>query len=326
MLGYLRLILSIIVMLSHADVRIYGLNPGVIAVVVFYMLAGMVVTHLWQDILPAGQGKLLRFYKDRLLRIMPLYLYAAGLTLVFLMLTSYGEPHYSALPLLNNLWVIPLNYYMYIDSTILSSPSWCLVPPAWSLGVELQAYLILPLVLISRSVRIILFITSFIVYSAANLAFIPTDYFGYRFLAGVFFIFIIGFYIKEAGLSKAKRAHILAIYLLISLNYLFFMYFDRFTHAYTQETMLGLLIGIPTLLFFSQVKRKIPFNSFAGSMSYGIFLMHFLVIWLLDFYSLAQKGTLMYWGLLAAITLFASCQGVYLVESKINRVRRLKQS
>jgi len=326
MLGYFRLILSIIVMLSHANVRINGLNPGVIAVVIFYMLAGMVVTHLWQDIIPAGKGRLLRFYKDRLLRIMPLYLYAVSLTLIFLLVTSYGAPHYSALPLLNNLLVIPLNYYMYADSAILSNPAWCLVPPAWSLGVELQAYLLLPLILISPPARTVLFIISFTIYSAANLAYLPTDYFGYRLLVGVFFIFIVGFYIKAASTSKAKRKQLLVGYLLISLNYLLLMYFDSFTHAYTQETMLGLVVGMPILWFCSQFKRKISYDSSAGSISYAVFLMHFLVIWVIDAYNLAPKETAIYWVLLVGITFFISCFGVYLIESKVNKARKLSKS
>ncbi len=312
-------------MLSHAGVRINGLNPGVIAVVIFYMLAGMVVTHLWQDILVGGKDKLLRFYQDRLLRIMPLYLYAAGLTLLFLLISDYGVPQYSKVALLNNLWVIPLNYYMYSDSTILTQPAWCLVPPAWSLGAELQAYLLLPIIISIKAVRVMTFITSFIIYSVANLAYIPTDFFGYRLLAGVLFIFIIGFYIKQACSAKSKRKLLLLIYLLIGMNYLLFMYFERFTHAYTQETLIGLLVGIPLILFFSQLKQKYPLNNVAGSISYGIFLMHFLVIWVLDAYSLAQKGSSVYWFLLFSLTMILAYIGVYLIESKVNKIRKNKR-
>ena len=49
MFGYIRFALAFLVMLSHIGVRVYGLNPGVMAVVIFYILAGYVVSHLFND-------------------------------------------------------------------------------------------------------------------------------------------------------------------------------------------------------------------------------------------------------------------------------------
>lgn len=52
MFGYLRFTLAFLVLLSHVGVTFYTLNPGVIAVVIFYILAGYVVSHLYKDIFP----------------------------------------------------------------------------------------------------------------------------------------------------------------------------------------------------------------------------------------------------------------------------------
>ena len=212
MFGYLRFILSFLVLLSHVDVRFYGLNPGVFAVVIFYILAGYVVAHLWEDIIPNGpndqdsKDRLYRFYKDRALRILPLYIYAAFLTILFLLITGYANPQFSIIKLVNNFLIIPLNYFMFIDNTILTTtPDGWLIPPAWSLGTELQAYILLPFIFLFKKLKIVLVIFSFCIYLTANLSIINPDYFGYRLIVGVFFIFVAGIAIQLIQNSKTSN-------------------------------------------------------------------------------------------------------------------------
>lgn len=321
MLGYVRFLLALVVMLSHVDVRIFGLNPGVVAVVVFYMLAGVVVTHLWHHVIPGGEGKLLRFYRDRLLRIFPLYFYAALLTLLFLVVTAYGQPSYSPMALLNNVLVVPLNYYMYIDSTVMSTPAWNLIPQAWSLGAELQAYLLLPLVLVYPRVRMAIFVASFAVYIAANLTYLNADYYGYRLIPGVFFIFVIGSYLSESQTSKQKLMAPALLFSLVALVYALFDIFDRFPAAYARETLLGMLIGIPLISYGYLSSLKLPYNKFMGSLSYGVFLTHFLIIWLLDYVGFDRDYSVFYWVLLLVATVAVSLLGVVFVERPLRSVR-----
>ncbi len=321
MLGYIRLLLALCVLLSHVNVRVYDLNPGVIAVIIFYLLAGMVVSHLWQDVFVEPQGRLWRFYRDRLLRIMPMYILVLSISAVFLLSTGYGQSRYSPLALINNILLIPLNYYMYIDSTIMQSPKWCFIPQAWSLGAEMQAYLLLPLALMNRKLRYGLFLISFAVYIAANLNYLPADYFGYRLLCGVFFIFLTGALMHKAQQSPQKRGLLIAFYLLLALMYVFFAVHVGFIYAYTQETLIGLLIGIPLIMFASKVKYKIPYNSLAGSVSYVVFLIHFLVIWAMFAWVGVEKIEGIYLLEVITITLFLAFCMVQLFENKINSIR-----
>lgn len=321
MTGYIRFILALLVLLSHTGVTINGLNPGVIAVVIFYMLAGGVVTHLWQDIIPQDKNKLLYFYKDRILRIFPLYLYIAVLTLLFITITGYGNPQFSALALVNNALIIPLNYYMVLDNTILTQPSWWLIPQSWSLGTELQAYLLLPFILIYKRIRQSVFITSFAIYMIANLNLINTDYFGYRLLPGVFFIFLLGGMLKETQTSTSKITQSMLVFIIIAISYGLFTYFNAFTHVYAQETMTGLLIGIPLLTLAGRTTIKLPFNTLAASLSYGLFLSHFLVIWFLDYIHLPPTETLLYYGTVIALSLTIAYSGLALIETRINSIR-----
>ncbi len=327
MTGYIRFFLAFLVLLSHADIRLYGLNPGVVAVVIFYLLAGSVVSHLLTEIIPRGKGQISRFYRDRILRIFPLYLYVVALTGLFLFFTSFGAPQISFIKIINNLLIIPLNYFMVIDSTILTNPGWCLVPTAWSLGAELQAYLLLPFVIKNYNLKILLTLASFIVYLLANLAIIHPDYFGYRLICGVFFIFVIGSSMQRNNSTTPNTTDSfdrwlpLTAWAFIFISACIFFYTDSFSPAYTKETFLGLLLGIPLIYLTFQIKKKFPLNSLLGSLSYGVFLCHFLGIWLLETLNIAQKGNAVYITILLLFSIFISYLGVVVVESPITKIR-----
>ena len=327
MFGYLRFFLAFLVMISHMSIWIYGLNPGVVAVVVFYLLAGFVVSHLFFDILPDSKYKILLFYKDRFLRIFPLYLYIAFLTTVFLLLTSFGNPDFTFKKIIYNLTIIPLNYYMYLDSTILTKPHWCLIPPTWSLGAELQAYILLSAVFIFQKAKIPLAIVSFFIYIIANFSIINPDYFGYRFIAGVFFIFFIGSSIQRFSskkISKFERYFPLFVFLFILFLTPIFYVFDIFSPTYTKETFVGLLLGIPLVFFISKSKIKLPFNSLFGSLSYGLFLSHFLSIWILEYFDFLQTQKNLQIVAVAILSTLFSYSGIILIERKINSLRYIK--
>ncbi len=321
MTGYIRLILAILVLLSHTGITINGLNPGVIAVIIFYMLAGGVVTHLWHDIIPQGKGKLRAFYIDRILRIFPLYLYVAGLTVIFILITGYGDPHFQPLITLSNIVIIPLNYYMFIDNTILSSPPWRLIPQAWSLGTELQAYLLLPFILMYKKAILPILAISFMLYTAANLNVIHTDYYGYRLLPGILFIFLIGGILKQEQKKATRPIRSNWLFLIAVTNYLIFHYASLFQHVYTQETLIGIIIGIPLLRLTSTSSIRLRYNKVAASLSYGVFLSHFLVIWFLDYSGSIEKGTLEYYIALMILTLVIAYSGIKLIEERVNIIR-----
>jgi len=323
MIGYVRLLLATTVLLSHLDVRIAGLNPGVCAVVIFYMLAGGVVMHIWHDILPEGKGKLMAFYKDRCLRIFPLYIYVASLTLVFLLATSYGNPGYSVLTLCYNAIIIPLNYYMLIDSTIMTDPAWNLVPPAWSLGTELQAYILLPFALQYKRLRMALVILSVIIYMTANLAYINTDYFGYRLLPGVFFIFLLGGSLKSWEKKNIKWLPVL-MFIIIVMLYLVVTFQQQVLQNYARETMLGIAIGIPLLSISHHIKKRLPYNRMAGALSYGIFLTHFLMIWIVEYTQVINPEGLLYYCTIILAAAITSWLGIAAIEHKIDRIRMKK--
>lgn len=120
--GSLRLILALVVLLSHLS----ALNIGRPAVVVFFVLSGYWVSRRW---LGGGDGAI-GFAVARLLRIWPLFALVAALTWV-------GQG-WLGLPRVAD----PVGGLLLLGS---ASRGDMLIGIAWSLDLELQFYLCLPL-------------------------------------------------------------------------------------------------------------------------------------------------------------------------------------
>jgi len=327
MLGYVRFVLAVLVALSHVGVTIFGQNPGVVAVVVFYMLAGNVVTHLLTKIFPLGLKTLPLFYFERFLRIYPLYFFVFLLTLVFILITGFGNPIFSLGRVADNLLIIPLNYFMVIDGTILDMPNGRIIPPSWSLGAELQAYILLPLIIRYKRPKIILALLTFCVFTMANLSFIHTDYFGYRLLPGVFFIFILGSCIyKVINTQKADffdKFFPLFVYALALVTLIVIIFTDNFNKSFTSEVVVGLIFAMPIVYFGSSKRIRLAYNGLLGSLSYGVFLSHFLAIWIMRSYfpdyDIKQVSGMVF---ILGISLLVAVVGTYGVEKPIMNFRR----
>lgn len=284
-MGSLRFLLACLVLLSHLGISIVGLNPGVIAVVIFYVLAGHVVAGLWTK-WQYQPNPLICFYHDRSWRILPQY----GVAVLFatlLWLNGAQSPFLTKPPALvdwlSNLAIIPLNYFMYTGQD-----RFTLIPPAWSLATEIQFYLLAPLLLSQKLSRLIIcLVLSLIIFVLAQYQWLDTDYYGYRLLPGILFIFIIGALQELRHRHKALTKSLVALGLLNAL-YLLWLWIWGTHRPYNSEVSLGLLIAMPLLAALS--KKKLPqqstnigsrLNKALGALSYGVFLYHFPVIWLL---------------------------------------------
>jgi len=328
MFGYFRFFLAFLVLISHIGIKILGINPGVVAVISYYMLAGFVVSNLFSKIFVSKKPLYFLFYYERALRIFPQYIFIAGLTFIFIITTKYGSPILDPIALLNNILIIPLNYYMVLDNSILQEPKWWLIPPAWSLGVELQAYLILPFIIYFKPIKIVVAIASLSVFIIASMGVINTDYFGYRLIPGVLFIFILGVSIykntsKEGILDLFDKYFPIFTYLTLILLLIIFYRYEMLLTPYVRETIFGILIGVPIITYIAGNKIKLPMNHLLGDLSYGIFLSHFLAIWIIEHYALINKSTALYSYVASVfiISLFISLAGVFIVENRIKKYR-----
>ena len=272
--GTLRLLLAVCVALSHAGVALGGHNIGVPAVVVFYAISGYVVRalvsryHTRPERIPA-------FYGERFLRLAPQYLiyllagaviWAAGAQSPFLA----REP--GPWEWLANAIVVPLNWYMFngLDA-------FTLVPPAWSLGCEIQFYLLAPWVwLAPERVRLALFTGSLGIYALAVVGVLHTDWLGYRLLPGVLWIFLAGGLLHE---RVATARGILAVLWLAHAGLLAVLLArPALQSPFNVEVAAGIVVGLPVLALLSRARPR-SWDTALGNLSYGLFLAHFAVLW-----------------------------------------------
>lgn len=219
-----------------------------------------------------------KFYIDRIIRIFPQVILYVVLTLALVKLGGVNNKQLeavylsqtSAIGVLQHILVLPLGYYMFLNIS-----SGFLVPQAWTLGLECTFYLIFPFI---RKKKEIFICGSLFIFLLAYMGIINTDWFGYRLLPGTLFVFLVGAVIAEKG----KYSKIVAgIIVLISI----ILWMNIFTHSeynlpYNKEVLLGIIIGIPMLFLTKNIKQS-KIDKLLGNLSYGIYLNHFFIMYLM---------------------------------------------
>ena len=151
MFGALRLLLAFMVVFSHLTGSVYIAHFGFYAVRGFFVLSGFLMTAGLNEIYKFDAK---RFWANRLLRLLPLYYVVCLLTVLAVnrfpdqaaAYLSYWKPHISEMRAMSNFLVVPLQY---------PSMHFRLVPPYWSVAVELQMYALL-FIAAARSERLAL--------------------------------------------------------------------------------------------------------------------------------------------------------------------------
>lgn len=272
-MGVYRLLLAVLVALSHMGIYFAGLNPGVVAVISFLIISGFVMTSLIERNYNA-LSKVDLFYVDRALRLYPQFLFYLCLSCTVIYFLLPGTPQAAELTLRHivaNLAIVPLDFYMFgLAGTEL-------MPPAWSLELELCFYLAIPFLLIFK-LRGVAFVLSVAVFMVACLGYINTDVYGYRLLPGVLFMFLCGSYLFD---EQAKGRLIVAVTLVgAALLFVAIMagWIER--RPFNAEVTLGVALGIPAVFLLTKLRQH-PLDEFFGNISYGVFLNHFVAMYLL---------------------------------------------
>ncbi len=333
MFGILRLLLAALVAASHCGLTLAGLNPGVVAVVVFYLLAGYVMQDQLVRYFPAA-GDTPRFYRDRLLRLYPLYLFYLGLTLLLVLALDYRRGFLAdgltPAALAQNLLIIPLDYYMYtgIDRATL-------IPPAWSLGAELQFYLLAPLLLRGPWRFWSAYGASSLIFLAAAAGWLHTDHWGYRLLPGVLFLFLTGALLRAPRLRHRAPPHTAHLAWLprtapppaplalavAALAYLLARAAGNLHAPFLREVLTGLLAGLALIPLLERLPPR-PWDLRLGYLAYALFLAHFLPIFALDALGGPAPGTPAHLALVLASALALAELGWRLVERPVVRWRK----
>jgi peptidoglycan/LPS O-acetylase OafA/YrhL len=313
MFGLLRLLLASGVMLSHLDVKIAGFNPGVTSVVVFFILSGRVTTQLIEQ----NNGVAHLYYLERFLRLYPAYVVVLIISIITWYIFHVDSVFVSRAPTaydwFANITIVPLDFETWRSQTY-----FILIPPAWSLGLEIQFYILAPWALrLEPTVFAKIVLLSAAIWCAAQVNLVDSDNWGYRFIPGTLFMFLSG------GLIHQRRHGLLAILWTIALLTLVgeFCGFVA-VRDFNVETSFAFVVGVPLVMALSLLPRK-AWDEYLGGLSYPLFLIHFPVIWLFRAQGLALAPANDYWmlGLLLGVAVGASAAVHRVAERPLMKLR-----
>lgn len=329
MFGTLRFFFALFIAASHVGwnilpVTVFGGAPYVVG---FYILAGYVMAYAYENKFTCSLRGCGTYYLDRIFRIFPAYLFYVLLTVIFFLVTGFKDPHFKLLNVVNNIMIVPVNFFIFIREKLIISNelNYWFIPPAWSLGAEIQFYVILPLLMQYSVVVFLIMILSLIVSFLGIVGLIDYSIYGYYLIPGTLFLYISGVMIYYHNYKKSFIVHlvesneishifwkysILFIYLCQIFFLFWFLSNDKLSSAYVQ---VGYLVLLPIILVLSKVKKRMPIDVFLGNISYSLFLCHFLALWMCRYFS-GVTGISIYPFEIVAFSVFLAWVGYYAVE------------
>ncbi len=281
-MGLLRCLLAVLVMASHAGWRLGDVNPGVSAVVIFFMISGYVMTallHVHYTRLSAMGAFLL----DRCARLFPQFLFYTLLAGCCVRSGLLPQPFWVAdtswLKFLGNFLMLPNGFYMFLgmDRALV-------LPQSWTLGLELCFYAVFPLLIGGRR-KLFAGALTVLVFIAAWSGHLATDVYGYRLLPGTLFIFLSGsamYDLRKAGQPAVLlHAFLLAVWLGAGALYIAMRLHPYLAVPNNPSVLVGILVGLP-LVYGLSGRPETAFSRYAGDLSYGLYLNHFLGLWIVQ--------------------------------------------
>ncbi len=299
-LGWLRFILSMMVLDQHYGGYRYWVLPhlialvgiehiapigeGAIAVTGFFVLSGYLIAHVLSirytaPTEPGGKAiRLWSFYLSRALRIFPLYWLVLALTAVAY--AYFGLlPQWNRFAFAGNFWLIGygiqllgVNVHTLLPLEVGQS---LLLPQAWTITLDLCFYLLAPLVLFSPIWRRTMIITGMLVALAFawKISYVPQWYINIYQFGWVYWIaFLLG---AEARLSWDKVSGWLVGPAII------FLFYAAYLPLYSNPVILQML-SIPAftlLIHHLHAQKRAPrLDRFLGELTYATYLIQLPVL------------------------------------------------
>lgn len=272
MLGSLRLLLAIFVTFGHLGAWQFADSFGIHAVFGFYVISGYLMTLVLRDIY---QFQPAPYFLNRFLRLFPIYYAIALATLVAILVLPNAANYHEAwsiqtrpADIIGNLLMFPFEFYDH---------AFRLVPPTWSVAVEIVNYALLWLV-VARSpwlgLATLAGAAAFHVYSLAIGDPWQARYFPFY---AALLPFAIGscLYYLVGRMAKKPRAALTALMAGLWLINLFMPgAFDWTAQQRNIFFYLNLALISALILLIAASPIKLPFDKWLGDLSYPLFLAH----------------------------------------------------
>ena len=280
----LRGLAVILVVLFHLDIPFF--SSGFLGVDVFFVISGFLMALLYR------QGQMVDFYRRRAARLLPVYFATVFFTLAVSAYVTLPAEHVQVAEQGLYASIFASNVGFWMQNSYFSKAEFNPLLHLWSLGVEIQFYLFVPLVVwLHRKMRFLLVLGALGSLAAALIlvtispktAFFMTPFRIWQFLLGAG----IAWYLTHAGTPRFARPW-LGVAALIAVLALAMGYPVQ---GQVQDIVLGhpglaallislatanvLAFGLPGRAEFSMPGRML---GKLGDWSYSIYLAHFPVI------------------------------------------------
>jgi peptidoglycan/LPS O-acetylase OafA/YrhL len=342
-MGSIRLFLAIAVLMSHADVCDINIVPGHVAVQAFFIISGFYMTLILNQ--KYSERGVFVYYSNRLLRLFPTYLIVLSMSFLALWVSDIGiftridkfkaTFTHGMFVTVSYLWtniavlgqeilfllgIDPQSHSFYwaLDG-MASEKAWpqTLVPQAWSLSMEFYFYLIAPFILC----RSVYWLSLLFILSLALRLFIISAGPEYDLLARRCFpaelcLFLVGsfsyFLFTKIKDSRSKYSLGLTSWgaLLVILTC-----YNKIEKEYALVVLT--FTAFVTIPFVFNLTKDRKVDRFLGNISYPIYIVHFLIIALLQEY--LEEYSLSF---LLILVLSVSIMLYCVVDAPINRWRQ----
>jgi peptidoglycan/LPS O-acetylase OafA/YrhL len=337
MFGTFRYLLASMVVLTHLWPA-QTMWWGVYAVFCFYLVSGYLMTLVLASTYPYTEDGMARYAGNRVLRIYPPYIVVCGVALVlihFLPEAALSANHKLVWPDSIGQWLSSFLIFGQLNS------AQALVPPAWSLNIELVYYILMALVLSRGRMIVTLWFLASCAYTVFLVVQAPANFPPrYSEIAGASLPFAFGAmlytYRAHLGWIRPWTAPLTALLFVGNVALAAWAPLGRpsLLHYYV-----SLLLGGTLLVALAQLRpADLPrwytrLDRLGGNLSYPIFLCHFhvavLVVWL-GFDGVRPMNDFAMWAISFALT-HPVAYGIYVVVDRNadrlrDRIRRRQSS
>ncbi|WP_027576398.1 acyltransferase [Bradyrhizobium sp. WSM1743] len=277
-MGWLRFLLAAVVVAYHCQFhRVYQTVGGLAAVEAFFFVSGFYMAAAY----PRYQGRFsaLLFWLSRYLRLLPFYLTVLVLTWLFWLsgLATNKTAIFNAFGTADAPWLANITL-LGQDLIAINERANLLLPvrQSWSISAELAFYLLTPLFLKYRNWQLIA--VAFLSFAVKTYFVIAGEwrsaYFPFYSQVSYFILGIVLFRLRD-GFTWSRSAA-LPLLLLTSV-YLCVSHFAAFELNGILPNF-GMILAIAITMPTAFAHSNQPTSNFLGDISYGVYLVHVLMI------------------------------------------------
>lgn len=345
-MGIIRFILAVSVVLGHSSpiLGYFGI-PAHAAVTLFFIISGfymgLIATEKY-----TGINRFKAFYSNRFLRLYPTYLIAVFIALAvrycFVQIEMKGSGSFfpSQMSWFARLFLVIPNISLFGSDWVyffhfgpdsgwhfslggnapgvdtVRASRYLLIPPAWSVGLELWFYLLVPFLVQWRTIFVVgVAVISFGIQQGMEASIAWSSYFFFPANFGYFLIGVLGYRFYRTDLFRryATEKNVNVIFFAVLANLILRQYIPYYRN-YPWQMYLMFSLSLP---FLFQASKNSLWDRWIGNLSYPIYIIHHPIIKCLE-----QQGTIKDGLLTLSLTLVTSIIVLVFVDQPLDRIRQ----